>query len=501
MARRNTVSTQPSALSLWDRLFILEPTADLTIQAQLRAQMIDAIVSGRLPGGTPVPGSRVLAQILKISRNTVVIVYNLLAEDGFLTAKNRSGYYVNSDLPSYSTPGHLQIDERQRNEELLQRCRIRPSMHRNISKAVDWQRQPYPFIYGQMDPSLFPAKAWRDCCRDVLSARHSLDWAQDSVAKDDAELIREICAKVLPLRGVFADSHEILITIGAQQALYLIADLLLDERSVVGVEDPGYPDARNIFKCRTPLIRALNLDAEGLTLEQINQCDVIYTTPSHQSPTTITMSMRRRIELLKKAEKHDILIIEDDYEPEKGLVGAPNPALKSLDKDNRVIYVGSLSKSFAPGLRVGYIVAPPALIVELRALQRLMVRHTSTFVQKTVARFLASGHYDVLSRKLIQAHQKRATVLQRALGQHMPMLSFMPITGGTSLWVNAPVKWDTQVLADHALQHGVVIEPGEVHFLKNPQKNYFRLGFGSIPLERIEPGIIKLAQAAAQLIN
>jgi len=499
MSSRSRPPLKASLPSLWDRLFVLDAKASLTIQAQLRAQLVDAIVSGLLPGGTPIPASREMAQLLGISRNTVVIVYNQLSEDGFLQARNRSGFYISPDLPNNRLPVSPNPSNSRAGEHLLKRCRIRPSGQRNISKVLDWQRYPYPFIYGQIDPDLFPARAWRDCCREVLSSRHPLDWAQDWVARDDAELIKEIRAKVLPLRGVFAEAHEILITIGAQQALYLLADLLLRERDVIGVEDPGYPDARNIFKCRTSHIQALPLDDEGLTLAHVSQCNVIYTTPSHQSPTTITMSMQRRLDLLKQAKKHDILIIEDDYEAEKGLSNSPNPALKSLDQDNRVIYVGSLSKSFAPGLRVGYIVAPAALISELKALQRLMVRHPSSFVQKAVARFLASGHFDVFNRKLLHAHQARAQALQQALRQHLPMTQFRPITGGSSVWVKAPKKWDTQALAERALELGVIIEPGEVHFLKNPQKNYFRLGFGSLALTRIDAGIQKLAQAAALL--
>ena len=164
----------------------------------------------------------------------------------------------------------------------------------------------------------------------------------DRIDIDDPLLIAQIQARILPRRGVWASRDEILITMGAQQALYILADLLIGKGTRVGMENPGYPDARNIFELKSPQMVPLAVDDQGLVADSnLNSCEFVYVTPSHQSPTTVTMPLARREQLLKQAEQHDMLVIEDDYESEINFVGDPTPALKSLDASERVIYARS----------------------------------------------------------------------------------------------------------------------------------------------------------------
>ncbi|MBV9698289.1 MAG: PLP-dependent aminotransferase family protein [Gammaproteobacteria bacterium] len=485
---------------LWRQLLNLQPRAAASLQNQLRAQLIAAIGAGRLPPLRALPSSRALAAQLRIARNTVTSVYQQLAEDGYLIARRRQGYFPNPRaLAPQARAAAAQPPGAAPDWNAL--LRFRPARQRHISKEADWQRYPYPFIYGQLDPALFPVADWRASCQQVLSGAAALDWAQDLITRDDPLLLEQIRDKVLPLRGVWAEADEILVTIGAQHALYLLADLLVGAHTLVGVENPGYPDARHIFAQRTSELRALPLDAHGLALgAALAECRCVYTTPSHQSPTTVTMPVERRRQLLRQAEADDFLIIEDDYETEVSFSGLPNPALKSLDRSGRVIYVGSLSKSLAPGLRLGYIVAPAGLIEELRALRRLMIRHPTAFIERSFAEFLNLGHYDSFNRRLAAAYRERAAVMIEAIARHLPGVHHPPVTGGSSVWLEGPPWLDARLLAERARKVGVLIEPGDVHFAEpDPPRHYFRLGFASIAAEAIPEGIRRLGTLLGSL--
>lgn len=486
-----------------DFLFHLQPATG-GLQEQLQNQIVAAVLDGQLPPGSAVPSSRRLAAQLGIARNTVVLTYQRLVEQGFLVSRERSGYFVADELAptarppaDVAAPGHAvdgtPVDWKP--VDWAARLARHPSGQRNISKPADWRAVRYNFIYGQVDPSLFPLAAWRNCSRQALSRSAVDDWSADHVTIDDPLLIEQLRARVLPRRGVRAQPDEILLTMGAQNALWLLASLLLTRQRTVALEEPGYVDVRNIVALRGARLAPVPVDAGGLDVAAIPAAaDYVYVTPSHQSPTTVTLSMARRQALLRRAAADDFAIIEDDYEGEMNYVGEPTPALKSLDRDGRVLYVGSLSKYLAPGLRLGYLVGPAPLIAEARQLRRLMYRHPPSNNQRTLALFLAGGHYDSLLARLHRIYRRRWQVLGAALARHLPRAARTPAFGGSSFWVEGPPGLDAAELAARALPRGVLIEPGEVHYLAARPTNCFRLGFSSIPEERIEPGIELLAE-------
>ncbi|MFK8020368.1 MAG: PLP-dependent aminotransferase family protein [Pseudomonadales bacterium] len=481
------------------QLFHLSPNSDFSLQKQIRTQIVTAIQNGQIPLEKPLPSSRALAAQLGVARNTVVLAYENLLEDGYILSRQRSGYFVNPD--TLATPLiDPQLSLPQGGEpNWPQRMKSTPSLYRSIDKPKNWVEYDYPFTYGQLDYALFPTNHWRECCRDALSVSAIKEWATDQLDYDDPLLIEQIQTRSLPRRGIWAKPDQILITVGAQQALYMLVRLMLDRDSTLGLENPGYVDVRNIAALNQTKIKPLAVDAEGLVVNaEINECDCIYVTPSHQSPTTVTMPIARRYDLLQRAVDHDVLIIEDDYESEINFAANPTPALKSLDHNDRVIYVGSLSKTLAPGLRMGYVVAPANVISELRALRRLMVRHPASNNQRAVALFLARGYQDTLTRHLAKTYRQRCITMMDALDSELngdlAGAARMPGFGGSSCWVQGPADLDADKLKLLALAEGIIIEPGSVHFMQaDPPLNYFRLGFSSVPDERIAEGIKRLA--------
>lgn len=479
-------------------IFDIDRTQQATLQSQIRATLVNAILSGQLPPGSPTPSTRELARKLMVSRNTVTLAYLAMADDGYLEARDRSGFYVARDPSLFSqTPAATKAKPAHNRPDFEPLFTVRPSRQRNIEKPLNWHDYPYPFIYGQADPALFPIAEWRECTRQSMNRKWLDAWTDDRYTEDDPMLVDQIRQRLLPRRGIQAGREEILVTLGAQNALYLLAHLLMGPKTAVGIEDPGYPDARNIFSLSAGEIVPLEIDRGGLVLDgRLDRCGMVYVTPSHQFPTGVTMGIERRRALLDWARRGNRLIVEDDYEFEANYLSEPTPALKALDGNDPVIYVGSLSKSLMPGLRLGYLVAAPEIIAEARALRRLMLRHPPGNNQRVAALFLALGYHDRLIGRLHRIYRERQALLSRALDRHFPGSAAVSRFGGTSCWVTGPEGLDAGALTEAALEKGVVIEPGGI-FYADPQgpRNRFRLGFSSIATERIERGVELLAEA------
>lgn len=492
----------PTALRDW--LIHLRRGEYSSLQTQIREALVSAILDHNLDQSEPIPSTRKMAKSLGVSRNTVVLAYQGLLDDGYLVARERSGYYVADKALSESPAAPKKQPVRSAPVSEVQwdkRLKQRPAQLEITIKPQEWQSFPYPFIYGQVDHNLFPLAEWRECTRQALGKKWLGTWTNDAWSIDDPLLVEQIRRRILPRRGIMAGDEEILVTLGAQHALHLLSSLLVDRNTRVAMEDPGYTDVRNIFTLHTPHVIPVKVDDKGLTLSPaLDDADVVFTTPSHQYPTTVTMPLERRMELLRKAREKDFLIIEDDYEFETNYVNEPCPALKSLDDDGRVIYVGSLSKTLFPGLRLGFLVGPKHLVAEARALRRLQVRHAPNNNQRAAALFLSLGHHDTLIRRLHKAYRNRWEVMGKALADHLPMSSRSPSFGGTAYWVKGPERMDSELLAKAALEKGIFIEPMRITFAGREQpRNYFRLAFSSINESKIEAGIKLLAETIRTL--
>ncbi|RXV64031.1 GntR family transcriptional regulator [Roseovarius sp. A46] len=473
--------------------FFLAPDAEGTLQAQIRQMIAQGILSGRFRKGEKLPSSRRLAAHLGVSRITVTFALTELQASDYLESRDRSGYYVSENAPE--PPAFADPVPRSETIDWTRALGRRYSDGDTPEKPLDWARYPFPFIYGQTDPQLFDHANWRQCALRALGARDFHALSADHYDRDDPKLVEFIARHILPRRGILAQPSEILITMGAQNALWLAAQVLLTQRRTAVIENPCYHALRDILTQSRCHLHPVKVDRDGLPPEALpRHADVIFTTPSHQSPTNATMPLDRRRALLAQAAEREALIVEDDYEFEMAFLHPPLPALKSLDTEGRVIYVGSFSKSVFPGLRLGYLVGSKAFIREARALRASVLRHPPGLMQRTAAYFLSLGHYDSLIRRMARVFAGRREVMETALAAHGLDIAGRGAFGGSSIWMQAPRDVDTSRLDARLRARGVLIEPG-APFFHGPDRpnNFYRLAYSSIPSDRIAEGIGRLA--------
>lgn len=481
-------------------VFFLDKTSGRTLQSQIRETVVTSILTSQVLPGARLPSSRKLAEHLGIARMTVTLAYQELAAQGYLEPVSRSGYLIaDTDVIESvrpAAPGAADTQGPAWGAIISSSLATR----RRIEKPRDWRNLKYPFVYGQMDASLFNHSAWRDCARQAMGRRDFDDMAGDFAAADDPMLVSYIRARTLPRRGISATADQMLITVGAQNALWLVIELLTRKPLNAVCENPGYPDTLQALRWCGAKVTTLDVDDQGLPPALIpGGTGAVFVTPSHHAPTGATLPTARRKQLLADARARDFVIVEDDYEFEMSFLRTPSPALKSFDRDGRVLYVGSFSKALFPGLRIGYLVGPSAVIAEARELRSMMLRHPPGHLQRTAAYFLAQGHYDLLIRDMRRQFARRREVMSKALAKTDLQIAGAASFGGSSLWIKGPEGLDATALAAELLQDSVLIEPGAPFFDGDTiPTEYFRLGYSSIPVERIEAGIDLIARRLAK---
>ncbi len=486
-------------------LFQLDRGAAASLQTQLRTKIVHAIHQGVLRPGLKLPSSRALSRDLGVARNTVSLAYQELIASGHLEPRQRSGVYVASDSMPRPVIADGGVGEPARSREssavmrhasdlVIAQTRFRP--------PPQWREMPYPFVEGLYDRTLFPTTDWREASRLALAVDQVASWSTDRGETDDELLIEQLRQKILPRRGITAAADEVLVTVGEQQALYLVFRLLSTERSVVAFEDPSEPEIRALAQLGDAQCRYLAVDDEGVQLDQdLSDVDLFYVSPCRQRPTGVSLSARRRAGLRKAMAQHDFLLLEDDFESDLSFLGGAEPALKADDPDGRIVYTASLSKVLAPGLRLGFLVGPPDFIRAARRLRDLMTRKPSPITQRTAGIFLSLGHYDAMLRRLDKVYENRMIALRDALNHYRPLsIVIPPVTGGTSYWVKGPDGLDSARLMREAMADGVLIEPVASYFA-DPQAhpNIFRLGVTSIAEPAIREGIQTLGRVMTRL--
>jgi GntR family transcriptional regulator / MocR family aminotransferase len=485
-----------------DFLLNIELHQKSSYQQQIREKLVE-LIKQQAFADNPLPSSRKMAQLIGVSRNTIVLVYESLVDDGYLIARKRSGFFVHPDLTAEPTPKLEDSAPLSASNapNWSKRMKVKPSQFTSLNKDRNWIKYPYPFIYGHINVEEFPLYQWRECSRIAESRGKLHEWVEGFIDMDDPELITQIRQQILSKRGIVAQDDEILITLGTQNSLFLLSSLLGDKSVTFGAENPGYVELRHIITLGGSSVKPLAIDSQGLQVgEQLQRCDYVFVTPSHQYPTTVTMTVERRKALLEQAYQDNFVVIEDDYESEVNFIEAPLPALKSYDQHDRVIYTGSLSKSLTPGTRIGYLVANKQLVTELRKLRHYHYRHPPSNNQRITAIFISQGYYDSHVRRMRRSYENKWLLMQQGIERYLSNCEIHSTPGSFCFWIGLPEGISSHSLVSIAAEDGILVESGDSLFMQdNAPKNYIRLGFSAISSDKILPGLAILGELINKL--
>ncbi|MCJ7956500.1 MAG: PLP-dependent aminotransferase family protein [Pseudomonas sp.] len=471
---------------------VINGRKDLT--EQLYRQLREAIASGRLAVGAQLPPSRLLAEQIGVSRKTVSDTYATLTYEGLLVGKAGRGTFVNAHT--------VQTERVQTAADLacaanLGKWAALPSPMRHPTRDSTLR---YEFIGGATTRNQFPQDEWRRCTQDALRriARDSGFYSQP----EGLPALREaIAGHVAFSRGVKCRADDIVVTNGAQQALDLIARVVLEPGTTVAMEDPGYSPARQLFMAMGAHVAGVPVDAQGIQVDLIpDGTRLIYVTPSHQFPLGMPMSLARREALLARAFELGAIIIEDDYDSEFRYEGRPTDSLQSMDSRGVVTYVGTFSKTLLPELRLGYAVLPPAIYGAVLKAKQLTDQHSSTLPQWALAKFISEGY---LLKHIRRCHTvyagRRERILQRLAGDLAPWFEAVPSVAGFHMAALCKVPMDIPLLMELARRVEVGVYPVDVFFHDTPVRQGLIIGFGAIELLDIDPALDRLRDILQQI--
>lgn len=492
-----------------DLVLGIDPARQEPLHRQLYGGLRSAILEQRLKPGARLPSTRSLASILGLARNTVHGAYDQLMAEGYLETRRGSGTYVAASLPddalravagragradggedgspvTSAPPGELG----QRLSSWGRRvAEIAPAPYSSPTVPL-----PIDFRHGRPDVTHVPIDEWRRAVsrRSRQTDRGDLWYGPPAGLPSLRAALAEYLGRA---RGVRCTPEQVVVTTGTQQAIDLISRLLVEADDVVVVEDPCYPGARRVFEALGARLLDVPVDDHGLRTEHLPEAParLVYTTPSHQYPSGATLPVSRRLDLLRWAERHDALVIEDDYDSEFRHVGRPLEALQGLDRCGRVAYVGSFSKVLYPALRLGYLVAPPALVQLASEAKRLLDLQTATPGQEILAELIQSGQFEAHLRRMRRVYRGRRAALLEALDRELGALATPgPSDAGLYLRLVLAEGLDEEAVAHRAAELGVAVYPATPYYARPVARPGLILGYAALDEAGIAEGIRRL---------
>jgi GntR family transcriptional regulator / MocR family aminotransferase len=471
-----------------------------TLQKQLYRQIRDCILTGTLRPGTSLPSSRELAQELGVSRNTAILAYEWLCNEGYLETKIGAGTFVTAQLPDAYlaspdptvTPKTVECSVKR--PRIVFRGERHVMVERGANGAID-------FWYGSPNWRHFPLKAWRQLLIENLS-RSSNNLSRYDSPLGNLELRRAISEHVGATRGIRATPEQIVITAGAQEGMNLICRLLVEPGVRVAVEDPCYGGAARIFRSYGAELAPVPVDQQGIDLAQLEAVSaaLAYVTPSHQFPTGVTLPLDRRLRLLQWAQTVGAYVVEDDYDSDFRYDGPPLAALAGLDRDGCVLYMGTFSKSIGAGLRLGFLVIPQHLVDVMLTVKSLANYGHPWLDQIVLAEFIRGGGYRRHLHRIRQLYRHARDTLVGSLEQYFGAQELSGQDAGMHLmWTLPPELSPPGKFVVTAASEGVGIYTlagvGAIEFESQRNANNVILGYSALSDSQIEAGIRRIANA------
>ncbi len=465
----------------------IDRESERTIHHQLLEQLRQAILDGRLEGGSQIPSSRALSDQLGVSRNTVLAAYGDLYAEGYIEGRHGSGTYVVEGL--LEVPQQVGTCERRESRWLR-----KPALEKPPDLSTPDPRASVVFELGQPSLDPVPERLWRKLWREVETNMPPAGYGPPG---GYLELRRAIAAYLGRSRGIVCTPDQVVITAGSLQAVDLIGRALLQPGDLIGYENPGYMRSLQNLKLTGARIAPVRVTEDGLDIDDLEQLPeppiLVYTTPSHQYPTGARLPVSSRLALLDWAGRNDALIVEDDYDSELRFDGPPLPALAGLDHEGRTVYIGTFSKMLSPALRVGYIVGPMPLVERLTDYKRVIDFQTSWPVQFMLARFVESGQLERHIRRMRRHYAAKRQLLGEILGDLGERATLRGLEAGLHAFLEVfePLRADD--IASQALAEGVQVATIEPYYIGPADRQGILLGYGGLTMEQIERGATVLA--------
>lgn len=447
-----------------------------------------------LAPGSKLPPSRTLSGLLGIARNTVVHVYEQLNLEGYVQSSVGRGTFVAETHP------RLVPERKQKTVAVAVRARLSRRGSETIENAGAGLLQWGAFTPGVPELRMFPVDIWRRL-QSQLWRKPMPQQMTYATGHGDLSLRKAIAQYLQGTRGAVCAPEQIIVTSGTQQALHLVAHLLADPGDSAWIEEPGYWGARSVFRAAGLMLTPVRVDREGLapSAEQLRTPPrLMFVSPSNQYPTGAIMSHGRRAQLLDYAAAHGVWILEDDYDSEFRFRSRPLPALQGLDQQNRVIYLGTFSKTMFPALRISYLVLPSDLVDAFARASSELYREGQTLPQAVMARFIFDGHYASYVRRMRTEYSARRDALIQEIHRHFgPRLPIIGGEAGLHLTLGLPGHVHDRQIVEQALRAGVTTRPLSMYHQessRNAKERGLVLGYGAVNLSEMAPAFRKLAK-------